>query len=172
MASSDGVAFTGTDAADVSLPVFLNGDINNVITFPITHAQVHAFTTSAGGQCIGKLNTHALTADCSDDANNCEKWETAGTIGGAITLEQADSVIVVDAGESLCVILTQATGVVGSDSYKHCARDGSNKITAPGDYCSTTNAAGGCADSYWFAATFAASAVTINDGTGVPECAP
>jgi hypothetical protein len=43
-------------------------------------------------------------------------------------------------------------------------------ITAKGDYCSTSNMPGDCQDSFWLAATFAAAAVNINDGSTVPTC--
>jgi hypothetical protein len=167
--STDNLTWTATSSGTLNVPIFLNGDINNVIVLPISNATLHTFTVSPDGQCIGKFNPGALAADCSDSPDNCEKWETAGSLGGFITLEQADSVIVVDAGESLCVLVTGTAGTPGTDNFKHCARtDG--KITATGDYCSTTTSPGGCADSYWMAATFAASAVKINDGTGTPEC--
>ena len=64
----------------------------------------------------------------------------------------------------MCVVLTgkkdPATG--------RCPRDASGKLTVKGDYCSLTATPGGCADSYWFAATFAASAVTV-DQTGASQ---
>jgi hypothetical protein len=39
-----------------------------------------------------------------------------------------------------------------------------------GNYCSSPPGPGGCDDSFWLAATFAASAVNINSGTGMPGC--
>ena len=43
-------------------------------------------------------------------------------------------------------------------------------MTATGDFCSETNQPGGCADSYWLAATFAASAVLVNDSPTNVQC--
>jgi hypothetical protein len=59
---------------------------------------------------------------------------------------------------------------VSFDSTGHCSKDASGKITAMGDYCSQSNSAGGCADSFWLAATIAASAAKINDGSHDPAC--
>src|SRR5262249_37300442 len=97
---------------------------------------------------------------------------TAGSIGGYITVEQADKVNVPAVGESLCVLLTGLT----RDSNGKCPRDQSGNVAYQQgighmpDYCSTTNSPGGCADSFWLSATFAASAVTIDDAPSVPEC--
>jgi hypothetical protein len=42
-----------------------------------------------------------------------------------------------------------------------CARDGNGNILFQGDFCSTTNQQGGCADAMQVAAGFAAQAVKI-----------
>ena len=86
-----------------------------------------------------------------------------------MTLEDADKVPLTVLPETLCVLLSSATGGGKSDAGG-CARDGQGNIIAKGDFCSTTNQAGGCADSFWLAATFAAAAVTINDGSNDPTC--
>ena len=52
----------------------------------------------------------------------------------------------------------------------NCATDSMGNIVAKGDFCSTTDAPGGCQDSYWLAATFAASAAKITTGSDVPTC--
>ncbi len=41
---------------------------------------------------------------------------------------------------------------------------------ARGDYCSTSNGPGGCVDSFWFAATFAASAARIGGAAADTRC--
>ena len=100
------------------------------------------------------------------------KWKTAGAIGGYITLEEADAIQVQELSASLCTLLTgtkdQATG--------KCPRngDGSFNLTPAqqGDYCSKSNQPGDCHDSFWLAATFAASAVTLDTSGSVPECKP
>jgi hypothetical protein len=69
------------------------------------------------------------------------------------------------------VLLTSGTSVGVDDAgVGHCLKDASGKVTATGDFCSTTDAPGGCADCYWLASTFAASAAKINDGTADPAC--
>jgi hypothetical protein len=69
-------------------------------------------------------------------------------------------------GESLCVLLTGSTA---DQKTMKCQRT-VGKINYPGDYCSTSNTPGDCRDSFWLAATFAASAAKINDGANVPQC--
>jgi hypothetical protein len=135
--------------------------------FPIRDARVSGVKLSAGGNCIGAFNSQALQSDCTDNQINCSKWRTDAALTGYITLEDADASKIQQLNGSLCAVLTgmkdQATG--------GCPRDAGGKITAKGNYCSTTNAPGGCADSYWFAATFAASAVKIDaTAAGQPDC--
>ena len=84
-------------------------------------------------------------------------------MAGFITLKDADGVNVSAFQQSLCSLLTKS-------KTARCPRDSAGKITLQGDYCSTTHSACGCRDSFWVAATFAASAVRINDGSGAPEC--
>jgi hypothetical protein len=157
---------TAAPIAKLNVPIFLGGNVDNAIVLPLTDATVTKTTLSADGDCIGQFEPKALTSDCQDDPSSCAKWKTAGAIGGYITLEEADNVPVKDLNESLCVLLTKATkqGPEGK-----CPRDGAGGLPK-GDFCSTTKTAGGCQDSYWLAATFAASAVKIHDGAGVPEC--
>ena len=103
-------------------------------------------------------------------ATTCPKWFTNGALAGYITLAEADKVCVSVLTESLCVLLTGSLGVAcnvcGGASDKCCGAADFMK----GDYCSTTHAAGGCNDSDWLAATFAANAVKISNTTG--SCQP
>ena len=103
----------------------------------------------------------------SDDPSLCSKWNTSGSLGGFITLEEADKVIIKEISSSLCVLLTKTPK---DPATLGCQRDGAGKLTQKGDYCSTTDSPGGCQDSFWLAATFAASAAKINDGAGNPNC--
>jgi hypothetical protein len=43
----------------------------------------------------------------------------------------------------------------------HCSRDGNGQIEFQGDWCSTTNSAGGCRDAVRLAGGLAASAVSM-----------
>ncbi len=158
-----GDTFTSAAIPKLTVPIFRED--GSAILLPLTNVTFNAVTLSQGGDCIGGFDDRALAADCTDDATKCSKWKTAGAIAAHITLEEADLVNVVDLGASLCAVLTKTTP--GADGK--CARVG-GKITAAGDYCSSTGKACDCQDSFWLAATFAASAVTINDGASVKEC--
>ena len=163
------ITFTGNTFAaapvdKLNIPIFINGDVNNVVVLPISYGTIKDVTISTDGNCIGSFNAGSLGADCSE--SGCTKWTAGGTLAGYITLEEADGVDVADLSESLCVLITKSEK--GAD--KKCLRDASGKIKASGDYCSTTRSAGGCADSYWMSATFAASATKITDGTGRAGC--
>jgi len=161
-----GDTFKSTDKKKLNVPIFLNGDVNNVVVLPVTDVVIQGVALSEGGNCIGKLNPNALSSDCSDDPALCSKWQTAGALGGYITIEEADQVYIQDLSESLCVILTQSSK--GPDG--RCTRQ-NGKIAFEGDYCSKDKQPGSCKDSFWLAATFAASAVTIYDGNGkLPTC--
>jgi hypothetical protein len=159
------ITFTGdtfalTERQKVKIPIFT--DTGSVIILPITDLQVEGVKITDDGNCIGKINPVALDPSCADGAD-CTKWKTAGALAGFITLEEADAVQIDLISKSLCAFFS-------GDPAK-CARDAQGKITFQGDFCSTTKTAGGCADSMWLAATFAASSVKIFDGSGsVPEC--
>ncbi|MGO9709227.1 MAG: hypothetical protein ACLQBL_10205 [Polyangiaceae bacterium] len=147
----------------LNIPIYYQGSI---IVLPITNAQISGVTISDNGNCIGTINVSALGADCSDLYENCSKWLTAGALTGFITLNQANKVQVVSLNKTLCALLTgDASGPNSS-----CPTDASGNVTDKGNYCSSPTGPGGCDDSYWLAATFAASAVNINDGTGIPDC--
>ena len=159
----EGDTFHSLDPQKLGIPIFIDQRIESVIVLPITDVKVEGVTISDDGNCIGHLNTQALDQNCMDDSL-CEKWKTAGSLGGYITLEEADAVkIAVLNNKSLCAFL--------SGEIESCSRDASGKITYVGDFCSKDKQPGSCADSVWLAATFAASAAKIFDGTGkVPGC--
>jgi hypothetical protein len=138
---------------------------NNLLILPIHMLRMRSVSLTPDGNCVGSYTT---------DPSTCQRWRTAGTLGGYVTLEEADGITVPLTLTSLCVLLTNNTPPADS---KHCARtDGG--IAALGDFCSLTNRPASdpqsvaitCADSYWFAATFAASAAKIGDGSTVPQC--
>jgi hypothetical protein len=139
-----------------NIPIFAHGLLSNLIILPVTDARLQEVTISSDN-CIGSYSA----------VPGCQRWTTAGTLSGFITLEDADRVPIPDLnGVSLCTLLVPQTGTT-------CARDANNKITGMGDFCSRTDApaTADCADSAWLSVAFAASAVTINDGVGVAECA-
>jgi hypothetical protein len=148
----------------VVLGFSLNGDPGNAMPIPLHELSLSGVT--ATDDCIGSLNTRALDKSCGADPATCAKWRTGGSMAGYVLLEEADLIEIADLNESLCVLLTRSTK--GPDGK--CQRDAGGKIAFAGDYCSITKTAGACADSFWFAGTFAASAVTIHDGAGEPAC--
>jgi hypothetical protein len=134
-------------------------------------------TLSPDGNCIGSYNpigAGAPTAGsnpptCNDNNDSeCVRWKTAGSLGGFITLKEAEGVNVKTLGKTLCVLLTK--GLSTTPDGKNCATNPDGSIVAKGDFCSTTDSPGGCQDSYWLAATFAASAAKISSGASVPQC--
>ena len=153
-----GDTFKSVDRQKVKIPIFTDATLAGVIILPITDVQVSDVTLSADGNCVGTVNPDALDSVCADGPD-CSKWKTAGALGGFITLEEAEQVQIALLSKSLCAFFS-------GDNGTKCARDAQGKITYQGDFCSTTKSAGGCADSMWLAATFAASAVKIYDGKG------
>lgn len=159
----DGDTFKSTATLDLNIPIFLANEVASAIVLPISKAHIEGVTISEDSNCIGKFNPTALDPGCYDDRALCQKWQTAGSLGGFITLEKADQVKIRDLNyKSLCSFLSGDTNLT-------CTRDASGKILYKGDYCSTDQSPGGCADSVWLAATFAASAVHIFDGKGSVE---
>jgi hypothetical protein len=160
---------------ELNIPIFFQGSI---ITLPIMGGSVQGVSITDNGNCIGTVNIDALGADCTDDYQSCSKWLTAGALTGFITLDAANQVQVQTLGVTLCSLLTGDTDGPAQTSpggpIKSCAVNAAGLVTAKGNYCSKGDAGvpvpGQCEDSYWLAATFAASAVTINDGTGTAYC--
>jgi len=158
-----GDTFKSLEPMKVNIPIFLSKDITSAILLPISGIRLSGVQISDEGNCIGHLNELALDPSCFDDSL-CSKWQTSGALGGYITLEEADEVKIRDLNnKSLCSFL--------AGEADKCARDASGKILFQGDFCSKDQQAGSCADSMWLAATFAASAAKIFDGTKtVPGC--
>jgi hypothetical protein len=159
------IHFSSEPGGDVlNVPIFTsNGkEQGDPIILPIRRARFYDVTVSADANCIGDINQewYAHGGTCSDnELDTCPKWYTAGAIGGFITLVDAQD-IELPLGASLCSVLVH--GLSGTP----CS---SSDIAHGGDYCSATEKAGGCQDSRWLAATFAANAVKISDA-GPPAC--
>jgi hypothetical protein len=166
-------SWTSETIPKLYVPIYVHGLASDVVVLPLTAATVEHVTFSPDGNCIGSYNPLGVASPkdgvCFDqDPSGCVRWRTAGALGGFITLEEADKVYIQDLSKSLCVLLTRGASLDPTGQY--CGRDTSGKLTVTGDFCSTTDAPGGCADSYWLAATFAASAVKINDGSQDSAC--
>jgi hypothetical protein len=158
--------FRSTDKVVLNIPIFLSDALSSAIILPLRDARLENVTMSSDGRgtnCIGSFNPTALDSTCSEDRALCPRWQTAGALGGYITLEDADGVKIADlANKSLCAFLASDPGLT-------CNRDAQGKIIYQGDYCSTTTSPGGCLDSVWLSATFAASAAPIFDGHGIVD---
>jgi hypothetical protein len=146
------------------------------IVLPISGATVKQVTLSPDNNCIGTYNPNAIVSIngsvCLDDITACDRWITAGSLGGFITLEEADGVLVPQLNESLCVLLSgDPSPIIGPapQMEKLCERT-NGKVNQKGDYCSNPAGPGGCADSYWLAAAFAASAAKISATPNQPDC--
>ena len=120
------------------VPIYVHGSSTNVVILPLTKATLRAVTLSMDGDCIGSYNpdgvpTSAQTGGaCLDqDPSSCQRWHTAGSLGGFITLNEADAVFIVDLNRSLCVELTGGTSLAPGDS-QHCAKDSNGNVTGKG----------------------------------------
>jgi hypothetical protein len=77
------------------------------VVLPLSKSKVTGVTLSPDGNCIGSYNPDGVLAPstsntCADqDPASCQRWHTAGSLGGYITLQEADGVLVVDLGKTL-----------------------------------------------------------------------
>jgi hypothetical protein len=160
--TSGALTFSSTPGSGVlNIPIFLTAaNPTDPFLLPIRGAEFHDVTISPDGDCIGDINQAWYcygTSSCSDDSlNTCPKWYTGGAFVGYMKLVDADAVIL-QTGESLCAILVQETAAPVDGGPVRCTPADLTK----GDYCSMGDA-GGCTDSVWLAATFAANAVKIS----------
>ncbi len=152
----------------LNVPIFVQGKRDNVIILPLREVTVKDVALSANGNCIGSYRAGGLTKDlsCREDVSACPKWLTGGSLGGYIKLSDADKIDIVDIGKTLCTVLTNKTGPDG----KTCPKTATGDVDVKGDYCSTTKSAGGCQDSFWLAATLAASAAEVQANPTDPFC--
>jgi hypothetical protein len=171
-ANADG-SLTSEVIPKLNVPIYVQGSLDNVVILPLTNASLQGVTLSPDGNCIGRYNPIGVASPpdtggvCADqDPSLCQRWHTAGALGGSITLEEADGVVIQELHESLCMLLTETP----PNPQGRCPRDAAGNLLVHGDYCSRTGSSGGCRDSSWLAATFAASAVKINDGANEPPC--
>ncbi|HZF56038.1 MAG TPA: hypothetical protein VE093_45805 [Polyangiaceae bacterium] len=160
-----GGAFSA-DVGNITVPIFLDAAASTFVLMPLKQGKITG-TLSGDNNCIGKYN-----ADKLDPANACLaeppetlQFENAGTLEGFITLEDADSVIIENLKQSLCVLLSGNAGMYGdAGTPNKCKRDMTGKIVFQGDWCEATNAAADamCSDSSRLGAEFAASAVKVS----------
>ena len=158
------------------MPIYLEdkADLDSVVLMPLHEMRVSG-KLSADKNCVGRYAHERVNAGLQCQANESEfAWDPAGTYEGYITVEEADEVFVHSLGQTLCVVLT------GDPKKWEGPKPDSNCATSPGfqnsgalpkgDWCSTTNSAGGCQDSWRLVIDFAAQAVSIGGeyGNGCP----
>lgn len=157
---------------DVNVPVFRTAtDLTNPIILPLHSVDLDATFTDDSHNCIGSHRFAELEA-----GNNCrpdEKavpperaWNTAGTLDGYITVEEADQVTIDElGGATLCVVLAGGVGTKWNGPEKNC------KSSTPwlagerpeADWCSTTDSAATatCKDAYRLQGKFAAAGTKV-----------
>jgi hypothetical protein len=162
-----GTTFGSAPIPSLTIPIFdQQSPAGVIVLLPLSGAVFKNVTLSSNGDCVGSLDPGALDATCrANPQTGCSKWQTGGTIGGYIKLADADKVMVAPLGYSLCLLLIGARATPGSN-----ATCDATAASSGGDFCSTTQAPGGCGDSMWFAATFAASAVKVDGSGSNPNC--
>jgi hypothetical protein len=173
---------TYTEKADGSLeaafdsfvmPIYLeeNTTPDSYVLVPL-HSITFTAKLSADKDCVGRYAADRLSPGAlCQPAQGEFAWDTAGRYEGYITVEEADKVMVVTLGETLCVVLTGDPSK-WKGTAKDCASSTGFSTTGAlpkGDWCSTTNSAGGCQDSWKLVIDFAAQAIDIKgvyDGSG------
>jgi hypothetical protein len=178
MKAADGTIQTAP-IPSLNIPIYFQGSI---IVLPIQGGSLAGVSITDNGNCIGSVNINALSAACDDQYTGCSKWLTAGALTGYITLNEANNVQVLSLGSTLCSLLTSPPDTSGpkqpgpGGAMLSSCQTANGNVVDKGNYCSKLPDGGSgpatatCADSVWLAATFAASAVHINDGTGVADC--
>jgi hypothetical protein len=158
-------AFSTTKPLTVNMPIFLDstGNAASAIVLPLRSVAISSGQLSNNNSCIGSYNAQGLQA-----ANSCMASGTTLTfvdgaqISGAISLEDADKVIVMGSS-SLCVILA-GSNYANNNTPSTCTRDMNGNITYKGDWCIATDAAASatCYDAVHVTGSFTASGVKIN----------
>ena len=162
--------FSTSAGQNLVIPFFLDASGTSAVVLPIDQLTFTMATLSASNNCIGTYNAAGL-----DVGNNCQpddthpQFVTGGSLSGYISLKDADSVVIAELNETLCVLLSGDPTTYGmmaaASDLTTCKTDAGGNITFQGDWCSTTNmaASGGCADAVQFAGKFAASSVSITN---------
>jgi hypothetical protein len=162
--------FSTEEIPKIVLPVYVDIDAKSAVFLPVTAAKLSDGQISADHNCVGKFN-----ADGLEPINSClpepeagiDFFVNAAKLTGYITIEEADSVMVDLLGQTLCVLLSgDATKYSDGGTPKKCKRTG-GKIDLQGDWCSTTNSAGGCKDAFLVSAELAASSAKFREDCAV-----
>jgi len=156
-------AAMGTDV--VYIPIYLDDTGKTYVLLPLRKPTVEG-TLSSDFNCVGSYNAKGLKpVDNCEGTTDIPTFINGGKLAGHITLEEADGVDVAILKQSLCVLLSAGKAAMYGDGgmpIERCKRDpGTMKILLEGDWCSTTNTAGGCKDSFELSAEFAASGMKV-----------
>jgi hypothetical protein len=148
-------AFSASQGVDLVMPVYLDAQAMTVVLLPLRSLRFSNGLLSKDHNCIGAFNSNGLdpASNCLHDGQN-PAFLTGVDFDGFITIADADKVVVDPLAESLCALLSGSSN--GAQPVAKC------KVGTLGDYCSTTHAPGGCADSFQLSGKLAASGVTIN----------
>lgn len=156
-----------TSTADLNLPVFLDLKGSTSFMLPLRQARFEMTKISSNHNCIGEYNAAKL-----DPAQGClpdgvtPGFLHAGNVSAHFSLEEADTVVISQIGQTLCVVLSgdAATFGDGGSPTAQCKRDAIGEIVFKGDWCAAANQAATpeCHDGLRFGGSFAASGVKIN----------
>lgn len=149
----------------LAMPIFLGSSDAAALVLPLRNVRLRG-TLSASGNCIGSYNAAGLepTNLCQPDAAH-SSFVNGGNGKAFILLEEADTVLVQQLDESLCVLLSGDAARYGNGAVTaHCKRTaGANDFA--GGWCSTTNTAAtaSCHDAVAFRFDYAAGSVKITN---------
>lgn len=160
--TTDATGAMSAEIGDIQVPIFEDLTASGLpIILPLKGARVTQQVLSADNNCIGTYNAEGLLpVDRCLPSKDIPAFIDGATLEGYIILEDADQVLVADVNQTLCVLLGGTAAGDGGSPIR-CKRDATGAIELKGDFCSTTQSAGGCQDSFMLGATFAASAVEI-----------
>ncbi|MFO0548536.1 MAG: hypothetical protein U0271_09125 [Polyangiaceae bacterium] len=157
-------AFATGVGVDLPLVLYLDDGATQPLLMPLSKLQFDDSTLSADKNCIGLYNSAGLSpGDSCQPTDVVSAFVPGGHVHAYITLENADTIEIAAVHQSLCVLLSGDATTYGDGQAPtmKCKRDANNVILFKGDWCSTTDMAGGCTDSTEVSADFAASAVEI-----------
>lgn len=166
--SADG-SFSATAGADqvITVPIFLDAAATSGVLLQLHAAKISGGKLTSDNNCIGSYNGDQFSRQdkCAPVESEGQTYFSNGAnLDAYILADEADAVLIDTLSKSLCALLVDSADTEVVDKITHCKKGTDGKVTAKGDWCSTTNAAAtaDCADAFSLGASFAASAVKIN----------
>jgi hypothetical protein len=158
------------------MPIYLEdkAEAESAVLVPL-HEMTFTAELSQDKNCVGRYAPENLDKGLSCQPTDGQfAWTSGGRYEGYITVEEADKVMVVSLGQTLCVVLTgDPSKWKGTNQDCKSSKGFSTTGALPkGDWCSTTNSADGCQDSWKLVIDFAAQAIKVNGvyGSGTGGC--